>query len=101
MRKLNITPYKTEKCIDYPIKDAFSSLLFHPNLGLTMKDVIPQGELDKKIHDAEEYVLLEEEEYRRVLRAFESFKGFSKDDIELVKRVQNASPIEISQIKEI
>jgi Uri superfamily endonuclease len=40
---------------------------------------------------------MEEEEYRKLRQAFETIEGFTKSDMELVRRVLEAEEIEVEE----
>ena len=42
-------------------------------------------------------ILVEEEDYRKLRQAFETIEGFTKNDMELVKRVLEAEEIEVEE----
>ena len=104
MRKLDLTNYTFKVRtpdhmklgeiieIEYPfnMKDGVLNLMFHPDLRLNGAELVRQNMLAMKIEQADDFVLLEEAEYERVKAAIDSFKGFSRPDVELVRRVTEA-----------
>lgn len=109
MRKLRIGDYtvtrKTPdrivpgKMIDielpYLVKDSILNIMFNPALQLSSADLVRQNMLAVKIESCRDDVIsLEEEEYQRIKRAFDTFKGFTRDSVELVDRVMNAVVVE-------
>jgi hypothetical protein len=40
---------------------------------------------------------VEEDDYRKLRQAFETIQGFTKNDVELVKRVLEAEEIEVAE----
>lgn len=104
MKKINIKNYDVEvineagekKTVAYDVKSSIVELLFIPALKLNGSALMEQMALAGKIKAVEgDYLLLEEEEYRRVQRSFALFEGFGKREIELVKRVLNAETVTV------
>jgi len=103
MRKLNLTDYQVtvkaksadNKIIDvsgpYNVKDSILNLLFIRELQLSGAELVKQNVLAIKIENCkDEVIILEDEEYNRIKRAFDTFKGFGRNDVELVTRVNEA-----------
>ena len=107
MRKLELKHY-TVKVRDikgnldtqpYDFKDAIINLMFHPNLGLSGKALLETNILAEKIMEADKEIILEEEEYNKVKSAIDGFQGFTKNEVELVKRVLECPQIDIKEKK--
>lgn len=81
--------------IPYNVKESLVGCLFHPELKLGGREIIERDVIAKKIESAEEYVLLENAEYQKLLHAFETVKGFGKSEVELVKRVFDAEDVNV------
>jgi len=106
MRKINLEGYEVEvldpatnekKKLTYEVRKSICELLFIPQLKLNGPALIKQMDLSKKIEEApENYVLMEEEEYRNVEKAFVLFEGFGAREVELVKRILNAEKVEVA-----
>lgn len=98
MRKINLQDYSVEvvgpdgnkRTIPYNVKDSLVSLLFIKELKLNAAQLLKQNILANKILGAGDEIVLEEEEYERVLAAVNKLEGFSKNDVELVSRVVEA-----------
>ena len=106
MRKLDITQYKVvvltpegKKEDVYDVKDALVHLLFHPDLRLNGMALLKQDKIAEKISNATTKVLLEEEEYQKVKGAVDNFKGFTRSEVELVKRVFECPEIKVEEKK--
>lgn len=107
MRKLNVTQYivkvlqpdGTHKEIPYDTKEMIIQLMFHPELKLGGLELLKQNKIAEKILKAGIDVLLEEEEYDKVKQAIDSFKGFTKNEVELVKRVMECPEIKVKEKK--
>jgi len=112
MRKLNLKDYtvivrtpdqmKLGKFIDaefpYPVKDSILNLLFVPALQLNGAELVKQNVLAMKLEQCkEDNILLEDEEYNRIKKAIDTFKGFGKNDVELVERINEAEKVEVEQ----
>jgi len=47
----------------------------------------------------EDEILLEEEEYQRIKKALDTYKGFGRNDIELITRINEAEKVEVETKK--
>ncbi len=106
MRKLDLRDYEvTQKAKDlkgdvveikgqYAVKDSILNVLFLPALKLMGAALVRQNILAMKIEQAEDEVMLEEEEYGRVKAAVEQYPARSRSDVQLVDRVLNQTPEE-------
>jgi hypothetical protein len=103
MRKINLavatitlkTP-EGKKERPYDIKDSMADVLLHPELKLTGVALLKNNKLaDKILSSTEDSVLLEEAEYQILRGACERIQGFSRDDLELVKRILEAPEVEV------
>ena len=107
MRRLNITQYMvgvlqpdgTYKEDPYKVKEALINLMFHPDLKLGGLELLKQNKIAEKILKAGIDVLLEEEEYNKVKQAIDSFRGFTKNEVELVRRVIECPEIKVKEKK--
>lgn len=104
MRKIDIRPFVVvinepdggKREVGYRFKESIIEILFNPNLKLNSVNLLKQDELAKKIMNAgEEELLLEEEEYIRVKAALDTIQGLTKNDVELVRRIINATEVEV------
>jgi len=110
MRKLNLKDYmvkvkapdqmKPGQVIEgeflYPFKDSILNLLFIPALQLNGAELVKQNVLAMKLEQCkEDEILLEDEEYNRIKKAIDTFKGFGKNDVELVIRINEAEVVEV------
>ena len=107
MRKLNLEHYEVElrniqgelETQPYDFKDAIINLMFHPNLQLKRVALLETDILAKKIMEADKEILLEEEEYNKINNAVDRFEGFTKNEVELVKRVSECPEINVKEKK--
>lgn len=102
MRKIDLTPYLvkvdekgTEKPFD--VKGSIYASLYHPDLKLSAMELLGNDKIAQKVKSAEDKVLLEDAEYEKVKRAFETLRGFDMNDVELVKRVLDAEIVEVKE----
>ena len=105
MRKLNLRNYQvTEKIrnpvlgevrefsLPYNVKDSILNILFLPSLKLAGAALVKQNVLAIKIERSGDKVLLEEEEYQRVLAAANAYTAQGRSDVELIDRILNQTP---------
>ena len=110
MRKLNLRNYTVkvkvpdqmnpgeaiEAEVPYRFKDSILNLLFIPALQLGGAELVKQNVLAMKLEQCkEDEILLEDEEYGRIKRAIDTFKGFGRNDVELVTRINGAEVVEV------
>uniref|UniRef100_A0A6M3LCT3 Uncharacterized protein n=1 Tax=viral metagenome TaxID=1070528 RepID=A0A6M3LCT3_9ZZZZ len=107
MRKLDLKSYTVEVrdaggkviTIPYDFKESVIQLMFHPNLRLSGKALLETNIVTEKLMKADKEILLEEEEYNKIKSAIDGFEGFSKNEVELVKRITNCPKIEVKENK--
>ncbi len=114
MRKLKIANYMVKvkapdkmnpgKVIEgewpYPVKDTILNLMFNKDLQLTGAELVKQNMLAVKLESCkEDEIILEDEEYNRIKRSFDVYKGFNRNDVELVTRINNAEAVEVDTKK--
>ena len=95
-------PMKLGNMIDaempYNFKDSILNLLFNRDLELDGVELVRQNVLATKIETCKaSEVLLEEDEYQRVKRAVAVFKGFNRNDVGLVTRVNEAAEVKTKE----
>ena len=110
MRKINMANYMVklkapdqmnpgkmvEGELPYQVKDSILNLLFIQDLQLSGAELVKQNVLAMKLEQCkEDEILLEDEEYNRIKRAIDTFKGFGRNDVELVTRINDAEVVEI------
>jgi hypothetical protein len=106
MKKINMKqfdvsvrlPDGTTKDINYAIKESMVEILFNPALKLKTIDLLRQEVISKKIIEAGDELLLEEEEYNRLKSAMDVVEGLSKNDLEMVHRINDAETIEVKPV---
>ena len=110
MRKLNLKDYTVkvkspdqmnpgqviEADFPYKFKDSVLNLLFTRELQLSGAELVKQNVLAMKLEQCKAgEILLEDEEYSRIKRAIDVFKGFNRNDVELVTRINEAEVVEV------
>jgi len=82
----------------FQMKESILNLLFQPKLELSGADVIRQNKLAMKIESCtDDEIMLEDEEYLRVKKAFDVFRGFNRNDTEMVERINTAEQVEVEE----
>lgn len=114
MRKLNLRNYtvkvkvpdkmklgqEIEAEIPYPLMTSLLNLLFIRDLQLNGAELVKQNVLAMKLEQCkEDEILLEDEEYDRIKKAVDTFKGFGRNDVELVTRINEAEVVEVEPKK--
>jgi len=80
----------------YDVKVSLVSMLFHPDLRLEAKELLERDKLANKINDCEDgFVLLEDADYEKVKGALGIITGFSRNDVEFVRRILEAEKAEV------
>lgn len=105
MRKLNMTPYPVpvvdadgkEDQAPYSVRQSLRLMLLHPQLNLGAEELLVNGDLSDKLRDGPDVILLEEDEYARLMQALSKIKGFRANDIELIRRVKNAEKVDVQE----
>jgi len=82
----------------YNVKESIISCFLHPALKLTGRELLLRGKLTKRIEEADDSILVEEEDFRKLKQAFERIEGFTRNDMELVRRVLEAEEIEMEEL---
>ncbi len=99
MRKLSISDYmvlQDGKELPYPMREALAEVLFHPDLKVRALDLLKRDDLARKILDhSDSHILLEDSEYALVKSAVDVVQGFTRNDVEFVRRVLNAESVEV------
>jgi len=82
----------------YHVKDSILNLMFNRDLLLSGAELVKQNVLAMKLETCKDSeILLEDEEYQRIKKAIDTFRGFSRNDVELVRRVNEAEKVEVEQ----
>lgn len=104
MRRLDLTPYDVEvrgpegvRTLPYDLVESVVGLLFHPDLKLSARELIGRQGLGEKL-EAGGVVLLEEAEHAILVQAVEAFRGFTRNETELVRRVLDAPVVPVAEV---
>ena len=106
MRKIDLTDYTVEfnlpneenKNLPYSVRKSLVEGLYHPDLRLGYKDLMENDRLSQKIKNFQgDVILLEETEWERLKGVFETIRGFTKQDVEFIRRVMNAEQVEVTE----
>ena len=110
MRKLNLKDYTVKMKVPdnmnpgkeievqsvYHFKDSVLNLMFIRDLQLSGAELVKQNVLAMKLEQCKDNeILLEEDEYQRIKRAVDVFKGYTRNDIELVTRINEAEVVNV------
>ncbi len=84
--------------LPYYFKDSLLILLFNPALQLNGADLVKQNVLAMRLEQCkEDEILLEDEEYNRIKKAVDIFRGFGRNDVELVTRINELEVVEVKK----
>ena len=105
MRKINLENYMLEARnekneivkMPYDVKSSLIGVLFHPELKLSGRELLLRDKLANKINDTESEILLEETDFLKIKMAIESIDGYTRNDVEFVRRVLEAEEIEVKE----
>ncbi len=88
--------------LPYFVKDSILNLLFLPQLELRGAALVKQNILAIKIEACgDDFILLEEEEYNRVLDAAVKYPAQQRADVTLIDRIMNQTKqVEIPRVEE-
>lgn len=101
-RKVSLAEYmvklKDGKDIPYNVRESLAELLCHPGRRLNGSKLLKQNLLAERIlTEPGQEVLLTEEEYASLKEAAETFEGFTRTEVELVRRVMDAAEVEVQE----
>jgi len=83
----------------FHFKDSVLNIMFIRELGLDGAELVKQNAVAMKIEGCKDEVLLEEEEYKRIKKAVDTFKGFNRTHVEFVTRINDAETVEVKADK--
>ena len=108
MREINLAEYQVTQKVKggdgkiieisgpYNVRDSILNLMFQRELQLTGAELVKQNMLAIKIESCvKDVILLENEEYSRIKRAIDTFKGFARSDVEFVSRINDAEEVAV------
>ena len=79
--------------LPYQFKDTLIVVLTHPSLGLNGLELLDIYVIVEKIEKADIEVILTDDDYHKITDIFKRFRGFSKNDVQFVKRIFNCPSI--------
>jgi predicted glycosyltransferase involved in capsule biosynthesis len=108
MKKLDLSNYLVtvkvkdgeqivDRQIPYDVKGSIRGILFHADQRLSGIDLMENFKLAEKIAAAEGSILLEKDDYNRLKKSFDAFRGFGENDVELVKRILDAPEVQVKE----
>ena len=115
MRKLNLKPYEIRAAIDldtgedvwapYDVKRSIENVMMASgemtSQKLSMAELLRRADVARKIADCpEDFILIEENEFQYVKKGFDAFQGFSINEVELCRRIEDAETVEVTEKKE-
>ena len=97
MRRLDLKNYSISvrdpqnvlRFVTFQFKESVAGILTHPSLGLNGPELLKADEVAEKIEKSELQVLLTEDEYLRIVDSCKRFRGFNRNDKQLLKRIYN------------
>ena len=107
-RKIVISSYEIEvagsdgnlKKLPYDVKTSMSDLILAPQLKLNGTALMRNWKIAEKILNCkDEYVLLTQEEYLILKNSTEEIDVFSKNDVQLIMRINDAEQVEVDEKK--
>ena len=106
MRTLNTSNYPLvlrdpdrPEVAEYDVRTTLANLLFGPQLQLSGAEAIKQDDLARKIMDSNGTTLLEEEEFQRLQRAVEAFRGYTRNEVPLLRRVAECPEVQVKPVE--
>ena len=101
MRKLDIRNYTISvrdqnnqlRFLTFRTKDSIVGILTHPSLGLNGPELLLADALAERVEKSELDILLTDGEYLRLVDSCKRFRGFNRNDTQLVKRIYDCPEI--------
>ena len=104
MRKLDITDYEVKALNSngeilkdtYKVRQSIGIVLFHPQLKLSARQLLDNEKVAIKVEECkEDFIILEEEEYKKIKIAIEALSGLGKNELELVRRILECPTVDV------
>lgn len=107
MRRLELSDYTVTlrneagelEDLTYPVKDSLVELLLARSLQIAGRELIIRDDIARKILAADGVILLEEEEYQRLVTSAEVVTGQGRTDVGLIRRIFDAPEVEVEEKK--
>lgn len=110
MRRLDLTPYMVQipqpdptipgavlkRDVPFDVPGSLVAVLF--GKGADGRELLRRDAIAKKIESGRDAVLLEEQEYQTLLQAFRAWETFSRNDVELIRRVEEAPTVDVAAV---
>ena len=94
MKRVDLTNYTVEDGKPYLVVDSLVALLFNPNLSLSALSLRTHNKIADKIEACKEqgmdFVDLEDAEFETLKMSVEAYRGYVRNDFELVDRILGA-----------
>jgi len=100
MKRINIENFLVlvnGENVPYEIKTSIQAILFNPQLKLDGIKLIKHFDIWNKIKKQEKELILEDADYEILKSCVNFFQGYSQNDVEFVKRIQDAKNYEIKK----
>ncbi len=105
MRRIELTDYKVpvmneageKKEEPYPVKNSLVELLMARDNRLSGRELLARDEIARKILAADSTILLEEEEWNKLVASAETVTGFGRTDAELLKRIFESPQVDVEE----
>jgi len=81
----------------YEVKPSLIELMFSRELHLSGIELLERDDLARKVKDCDGVLLLEETDWQKLKTSAESTTGFSRPDVELIRRILNAEEVEVEE----
>lgn len=107
MRKLDLknytisvrTPQGVIKFVTFQFRESIAGILTHPSLGLNGPELLEADMLAEKVEKSELEILLTDTEYLRLVDSCKRFRGFNRNDAQLIKRIYNCPEVPDENVK--
>lgn len=87
-----------DKLPEYDVRGSIVEILFAREQQLTATETLERDKLAHKILDwPDETLLLEEAEYAKVKQSLEALRGFTRNDVEFIRRINGAPEVSVKQ----
>lgn len=84
--------------LPYEMKESTIEVLFARELQLSGVELLARDDLARKIRDCPDgSILLEEQEWKKLVNAVNTVTGLTEQDVKLVRRIVEAPEVEVEQ----
>lgn len=85
---------------DFDVREMLATILFHNSLNLRPAQAFEAHDLAKKIRNADGFVLLDNEEMKKVRAAYDVLEKCTEDTIEFLSRIRDAVEVNAEEALE-